>query len=88
MGHHLLDQAPERLDPGLGLHPVEEVGVMDVPGRRQAARGRLTRLRGAGRSGASRRIAAPRPWFCSPYLLQYAVRPTMFSSGAQSIELA
>ncbi len=30
--HHLLDQAPERLDPGLILDAVEETGVVDVPG--------------------------------------------------------
>ena len=30
--HHLLDEAPEWLDPRLRLDAIEEVGVVDVPG--------------------------------------------------------
>ena len=31
-GHDLVDEPAERLDPGLGLDAIKEVGMVDVPG--------------------------------------------------------
>ena len=57
-GHDLLDEAAERLDPGLGLAAVEEVGVVDVPGGQVGERAAALVLEldqrrptGAGRHG-------------------------------------
>jgi hypothetical protein len=60
-GHDLFDQAPERLDPGLGLDAVKQVGVVDVPGGQvgQRAAAAILKLnpRGAARPGGHRRMA-------------------------------
>jgi hypothetical protein len=63
LGHDLLDEAAEGLDPGLGLDPVEEAGVVDVPGGEVGERAAPLVLelvqRRAVRSGGDGRVAAP-----------------------------
>ena len=62
MRHDLLDEAAERLDPGLGLAAPEDPGVMDVPGRQVGQRAAALVLeldqRRAARRGRDRLVPA------------------------------
>ena len=63
LAHHLLDQPPEGLDPGLLLDPIEEARVVDVPGREVSERAASAVLelakRRAARPGGNGPVAAP-----------------------------
>jgi hypothetical protein len=66
LAHHLLDQPAEGLDPGPRLDPIEQPGVVDVPGGKagecapsavfELAQRRAARASGDGRVAASERL--------------------------------
>ncbi|MGH3041004.1 MAG: hypothetical protein ACRDNG_04570 [Gaiellaceae bacterium] len=90
MRHHLLEQSPDGLDPGLRLYPVEQSGVVDVPGGQVGERPSAPVLelakRRAPRPGGHGRMAAPERLklgllVCRDHELAGVKQPSLEASG-------
>ena len=93
-GHDLLDEPPERLDPGLGLDAVEQVGVVDVPGgevgeRAAAAVFELDQRRAArtGRRRSSWRRPSACSWDFSSAQMTYSSGRSRLPSNTPRVEI-